>query len=143
MTIKNKKRDGKSFIIYALICPISLEVKYVGQCVDLNQRTRGRMHSGHDANVRDWINSLGGYLRPYRLILETGVNRIVRVKVSAERKPGRGRTPCGYKDVWLSTCLETKWIKRFRRTILNRRGKQLPAVYDALSNPRLPWDDQN
>jgi hypothetical protein len=65
---------------------------------------------------------------------------VVRVKVLASRKGARGPSPCGYKDVWLSTCLETKWIKRFRRTILNRRAKQLPTVYDALSNPPLPWD---
>jgi hypothetical protein len=139
-TIQNREREGKPFVIYGLICPITLEVKYVGQSTDLKQRTRDRTHSRHDAAVREWIDSLGGYLRPYRVILERGVNRVVRVKVNAVRKPGRGRTPSGFTDVWLSSCLETKWIKRFRGTILNRRSHQIPAVYEALSNPPLPWE---
>lgn len=141
---ENAKRAGKPFVIYGLICPMSLEVKYVGQTIDINKRTRSRTHSGvrRETDVKAWIDSLGGYLRPYRVILERGVNRVVRVQVLAVRKTGaRGPTPCGYKDVWLSSCLETKWIKRFRLTVLNKRVKQIATVYDALSNPPLPWDE--
>lgn len=136
----NRRREGKPFVIYALVCPITLEVKYVGQATDLNQRTQARTHAARQGDpVRDWIDSLGGYLRPYRVILERGVNRLVRVKVSAMRH-GAGRPSLGYKDVWLSSCLETKWIKRFQRTVLNRRVKQVDSVYDALKNPPLPWE---
>ncbi len=122
------------------MCPVTLEVKYIGQTIDLSTRTRSRTHTRSGDPVAEWLASLGGYLRPHRVILERGVNRVVRVKVKAERKPGAGRTPCGYKNVWLSSCLETKWIKRHRRTVLNLRVKQIETVYDALSNPPLPWE---
>jgi hypothetical protein len=140
---QNTGRKARPFVIYGLVCPVTLEVKYVGQCTDMKSRTQQRTHGARNGDpVRDWIDSLGGYLRPYRVILERGVNRIVRVKFTAARKPGAGRTPSGYKDVWLSSCLETKWIKRFRRTVLNRRVKQVDSVYDALTNPPLPWEEK-
>lgn len=141
----NSIRQGKPFVIYGLVCPKTLEVKYVGQTIDLNQRTRSRTHSGtkYESSVKDWIDSLGEFLRPYRVILERGINRVVHVKVICDRKTDkRGPKPCGYKDAWLSSCLETKWIKRFEKTVLNRRVNQLPTVYDALVNPPLPWDDK-
>jgi hypothetical protein len=138
----NAARGGKPFVIYGLVCPVTLEIKYVGQATDMNKRTQQLKHHSHDNAVSEWIKSLGGYLFPYRVILERGVNRVVRVRVMAHRKAGApGPSPCGYKDVWLSSCLETKWIKRFRRTALNRRAQQLPTLYDALTNPPLPWDE--
>jgi|ERR1700722_2655674 len=95
---QNAKREGKPFVIYGLVCPITLELKYVGQTIDLNQRTRSRTHGApRETALKEWIASLGGYLRPNRVILERGVNSIVRVPVTATRKPGAGRTPCGYK----------------------------------------------
>jgi hypothetical protein len=137
---QNAKRNGKPFVVYGLICPITLEVKYVGQSIDLNHRN----HGAWEPSLKQWLDSLGGYLRPHRVILERGeANRVVRVRVNVKRKPGQGRGPCGYKDVWLSSCLETKWIKRFQKTLLNRRIKQLPTVYDALTNPPLPWDEKD
>jgi len=90
--------------------------------------------------VRAWIDSLGGFLRPYRVILERGVNRVVRLRVTAERKAGAGRTPCGYKVVWLSSCQEAKWLKRFRKTALNPRPKGTIPAWDVLVNPPLPWE---
>ena len=139
---QNAGRDGKPFVIYGLVCPVTLEVKYVGQSTDLKSRTEQRTHNARNGDpVRAWIDSLGGYLRPYRVILERGVNRVVRVRETKTRKPGAGRAPSGYRDVWLSSCLETKWIKRFRKTVLNARAKQLPAVYDSLTNPPLPWEE--
>ncbi|MGA2387515.1 MAG: hypothetical protein ABSF97_01040 [Candidatus Sulfotelmatobacter sp.] len=138
-----EKRDGKPFAIYGLICPITLEVKYVGQSTDVDRRFY--QHTGansHEAEVRQWMESLGGYLRPHRVILERGVNRVVRLKSYAVRKEGKpGPAPSGFTDVWLSSCLELKWIKRHRRTVLNRRVKPLKAIEDALSNQTpLPWE---
>jgi hypothetical protein len=66
---QNAAREGKPFVIYGLICPITLEVKYVGQATDMNRRTQQLKHHSHDNAVREWIDSLGGYLRPYRVIL--------------------------------------------------------------------------
>ena len=54
-TKQNREREGCPFVIYGLICPITLEVKYVGQSTDLKQRTRDRTHSRHDEAVREWI----------------------------------------------------------------------------------------
>lgn len=139
----NEKRDGKPFVIYGLICPITLEVKYVGQSTGVSSRFRQHTRAnGHETEVREWMESLGGYLHPHRVILEHGVNRVVRLKSYAVRKEGKpGPSPSGYTDVWLSSCLELKWIKRHRRTVLNRRVKPLKAIEDALSNQQpLPWE---
>src|SRR5256885_1259617 len=111
-------REGKPFIIYALVCPLSLEVKYVGQTIDIEQRVRGTVHSltKQDTPLRRWQNGLG-YLKPYRVILERGNNRRIEVKTTTPDSQ-RGRRPIGLRTIWLSSALETKWIKRFRRTIL-------------------------
>jgi hypothetical protein len=135
-----KLRDGKPFFIYALVCPLTLDVKYVGQTVDLEQRVRGKTHSfsENDGPVRQWLSTLG-FLRPYRVILEQGINRQVKLKTTLPH-PTRGRRPAGARLVWLSSCLEAKWIKRFRRTALNK--KSLIEAYEVLTNPPLPWDEQ-
>ncbi len=138
----NAERNGKPFVIYGLIDPMTLEVKYVGQSADLKQRTRQRAHNAYDVAVREWTESLG-FLRPYRVILERGINRVVRVKVKAVRKIGApGPSPSGFSDVWLSSCLEAKWAKRFRRTILNRQSTLIPSIDEVLTNPPLPWDEK-
>jgi hypothetical protein len=119
-----------------------LEIKYVGQSTNVGNRFQQHTNTnGHESEVREWMESLGGYLRPHRVILEHGVNRIVRLKISAVRKQGApGPSPSGYTDVWLSSCLEAKWIKRHRRTVLNRWAVPIPAVDAALLNPPLPWE---
>jgi hypothetical protein len=131
-------KEGKPFIIYALVCPLTLEVKYVGQTSDLEQRTRGRTHmlNKQQAPLTEWLRTLG-YLKPYRVILERGINR--KVTVTATRASFRGRKPIGERVTWLSSCLEAKWIKRFRRTIINRNKTGEIGAYQALVNPSLPW----
>lgn len=130
-------REGKPFVIYALVCPLTLEVKYVGQTIDLEQRVRGRTHSLNKchAPLTEWLRTLG-YLKPYKVILERGVNRRVELPLSHGQKSG-GRSG----SVWLSSCLETKWIKRFSRTILNVNRNGVIEASLLLVNPSpLPWE---
>jgi hypothetical protein len=138
-------RDGTPFFIYALVCPLTLEVKYVGQTIDLEQRTRGGAHrggahgkTGYNGPLTQWLRTLA-HLKPYRVILETGINRRVALKATA-RDNVRGRRPIGVRETWLSSCLEAKWIKRFRRTILNKNKVGVIEVGQALVNPPLPWE---
>lgn len=139
-------REGKPFFIYALVCPLTLEVKYVGQTIDLEQRTRGRAHHGsgkHNAPLTHWLRTLG-YLKPYRAILERGINQRVEVAATVlDRAHIRGRKPKGVKTTWLSSCLEAKWIKRFRRTIVNKNKAGEIGAYQALVNPPLPWGNDS
>jgi hypothetical protein len=129
-------QDNKPFIIYALVCPLTLEVKYVGQTIDLEQRTRGKTHkSSKHAPLTEWLRTLG-YLRPYKVILERGINR--RVELPKRTRTERRGRKCILESTWLSTCLEAKWIKRFRRTIINR-NKMIDASA-LLVNPPLPWE---
>jgi hypothetical protein len=138
-----KIREGTQFFIYALVCPITLEVKYVGQTGDLERR--GRAHTKGSVELADavryWLKTLG-YLKPYRVLLETGINRRVTVKstIPNVQSTRGGRRPAGVKTVWLSSCLETKWIKRFRRTVLNINIEGSGDVSRLLVNPALPWE---
>lgn len=133
-------REGKPFFIYALVCPLTLEVKYVGQTIDLDQRTRGRAHGTTKRGpLYEWLKTLG-YMKPYRVILERGINRRVEIKESPLRGKQDGRRHQFPYTTWLSSCLEAKWIKRFRRTVVN---KNKTGVIDAsllLVNPPLPWE---
>ena len=58
-----------------------------------------------------------------------------------DRAHTRGRKPIG-GAVWLSGCLEAKWIKRFRRTIVNKNKAGNIGAYQALVNPPLPWGNE-
>lgn len=135
-------KEGKPFFIYALVCPLTLEVKYVGQTIDLEQRTRGRAHrttKHSNGPLYQWLKTLG-YLKPYRVILQRGINRQVEVTAThVDRAHLRGRKPIGRKLTWWSSCMEAKWIKRFRRTIVNKNKTGEIGAYQALVNPHLPW----
>ncbi len=140
-------RIGKPFFIYALVCPLTLEVKYVGQTTDIEQRTRGGAHrggahggTGYNGPLTQWLMTLG-HLRPYRVILEQGLNRRLDLPATAPNGD-RGRRPIGMRSTWLSSCLETKWIKRFHRTIINKNKVGVIEVNKALINPPLPWEDK-
>jgi len=136
------QKEGKPFFIYALVCPLTLEVKYVGQTGSIEQRRRGATHMGsrHNTPLTQWQRTLG-YLKPYMVILERGINRRIEVTVTCrEREHIRGRKPTiGAKPTWLSFCLEAKWIKRFRRTIINQNKTGEIGAWQVLVNPSLPW----
>ena len=52
----SERRDGKPFVIYGLICPITLEVKYVGQSTDVGSRFQKHTRAnGHEKEVREWM----------------------------------------------------------------------------------------
>jgi hypothetical protein len=133
-------REGKPFFIYALVCPITLDVKYVGQTIDLEQRTRGRAHGSTRQNgpLYSWLKTLG-YLKPYRVILERGINRRVELPPLV-RRYARGRKSTS-GATWLSSCLEAKWIKRFRHTVVNKNKAGMANANSLLVNPPLPWDN--
>jgi hypothetical protein len=135
-----RNQAGSPFVIYALVCPRTLEVRYVGQTIDFERRIAGgKSHSRQNKPLTLWLESLG-HLEPYRVILEHGVNRQVTVKqFAADRAHVRGRKPTGTRVTWLSSCQEAKWIKRFRRTILNTNKTGEIGAYQALVNPPLPW----
>ncbi len=135
-----KLRDGKPFLIYALVCPMTLDPKYVGQTMDIEQRVRLHRSAGRTSDgtaFTQWLKSLG-YLRPNCVILERGINRLVKVKPN-QRLYTRGRNAA--TTLWLSSCLETKWIKRFRKTILNTNKEGNRNAYAVLTNGPLPWDE--
>jgi len=101
-----------------------------------NEERTHRRRNCRIPHLQRWLESLG-HLKPYRIILERGVNRPVTVKDLHSDKQGAAR-PHGTKTVWLSSCLEAKWIKRFRRTVLNQKGLVVADL--ALTNPDLPWE---
>jgi hypothetical protein len=138
--MKHQTHEGEPFVIYALVCPLTLEVKYVGQTIDLEQRTRGKTHrsSEHHGPLTEWLRTLG-YLRPYKVILERGVNRRVELPAPVRIKKG-GRKPVS-RLTWLSFCLEAKWIKRHRKTIVNKNKTGNIDASLLLVNPPLPWLD--
>lgn len=133
----SKEHEGKPFLIYALVCPLTSEIKYVGQTIHLGRRSagsHGRGKIGTTGPLADWLRTLG-HMKPYKIILERGVNR--RVMLPA-RVDFRGRKIAAH-ETWLSSCLEAKWLKRFRRTIINvDKVGSISALL--LVNPPLPWE---
>ncbi len=132
------QRDGQPFIIYALVCPIAQDVKYVGQTVNLDIRIQGHGPRRHSGAMRDWLLSLGKE-HPIVVVLERGVNRRVRLRVSESR--GRRRRKHAWTYIWLSTVRETVWQLRHRRTLLNKAQVESSRVAQLLTNPPLPWDE--
>jgi hypothetical protein len=145
--ITHRVHESRPFIIYALVCPLTLEVKYVGQTRDLGKRTGGAHGTGKLSGkgpLADWLRTLG-YLKPYRIILERGINRRImlpeRVLRKEEMKGGYfGKRTVPAHETWLSSCVEAKWLKRFRLTIIN--SDKLGSISALmLVNEQLPWDE--
>ena len=109
--------------IYALVDPSTHIVRYVGQCKDLHVRYIGHRNAAEcgDSPVHEWIRSLAP-AEPQLVLLEsTEHNRLVEVR------PGQLRL--------LSSILEAKWLKRFRRTALNVNTRVCAAAFEDFANP--------
>lgn len=66
------------------------------------------------------------------------INRRVELPHLA-RTEKRGRKSAS-RSTWLSFCLEAKWIKRFRRAIVNKNKTGSIDASLLLVNPQLPWE---
>ena len=100
--------------IYALVDPKTHIVRYVGQTQQLDQRYAVHC-SGSAGCTAAWVKSLAPLKPVLVLLAEVG-------------HP--------YWDSYPATECETKWIKRFRRTVLNERTrKNSPSPWDRLTNP--------
>jgi hypothetical protein len=107
------------FHVYALADPATHVVRYVGKTRWVGNRYKAHA-SGNCPGTRAWVESLSA--PPVLILLESGEDRRV------QRQDGSG--------VQSSAFAETKWIKRFRRTLINRRLRESgPITWDWLCNP--------
>jgi hypothetical protein len=137
----HKSRAGQPFIVYALVCPRTLLVRYVGQtATELAQRTHNHTPAQFKGAMREWLESLLPE-HPIAVVLENGVNDVVKMRSSIRREATtNGRTRWGHVTLWRSTIRETTWQKRFRRTLLNDAAVESIEVDALLKNPKFPWD---
>jgi hypothetical protein len=111
-----RQSEANKAYVYGLIDPASHLVRYVGQTRALVERyaehRRGAVPATHDWVC--WLTATGSM--PVLVVL-------ANVECSGSDMPRE-----------VQAC-ETKWIKRFRRTLLNRCTRDnCPAVWDALVN---------
>jgi hypothetical protein len=109
--------------IYGLVDPNNHTVRYVGQTKDLHVRSIGHINAAESGAlpVHDWLRSLAP-AAPVLILLE-----VVRRNRQVEVRPGQFRL--------LSSVIEAKWVKRFRRTALNVNAKICTAAYEDFANP--------
>lgn len=109
----------RNYYIYGLVDPVSRLVKYVGQTVNLD--TRYREHcNGKDHCTGEWVRSLSQ--PPVLILLESGEPQDIKRSGQHRRRA--------------SDLSETKWLKRFRRTVINKKLRDnCPAAWDELTNP--------
>ena len=140
MKYEHKSLDGQPFTIYALVCPRTRLVRYVGQTsTSLEQRTYNHTPYHFQGAMREWLESLLPD-KPIAVILETGVNRRVRFVSNTRREyKGDGKYRAARVRVWWSTVRETVWQKRLRRTLLNADMLESEDVAAYLTNGTLPW----
>jgi hypothetical protein len=111
---------SRIIMIYALVDPETHLVRYAGQTTRLASRYKEHCSGAYHATAR-WVRSLND--DPQLVVLET---------VTITPVPG---TSCVYVPSD-TTRAETKWLKRFRRTVVNTKLRaNSPAVWDALVNP--------
>ena len=112
--------------IYGLIDPVTHVVRYVGQAYDVEERFMSHLAESKvsEKPVYAWMRGLHP-LKPVIVVLATV--RPQQIEIS----------PNVFNNS--ANIEESKWMKRFRRTILNVNRKQCRA-YDLFVNPPLPWD---
>lgn len=109
--------------IYALVDPNNHTVRYVGQTKALHVRYLGHINaaSQNGMPVYGWIRGIAP-AKPILVLLET-----IPHDRQLEVRPGITRK--------LSSIIEGKWLKRFRRTILNVNKQQCGLAFDDFVNP--------
>lgn len=111
-----RESESNTAYVYGLIDPQSHAVRYVGQTRALKARYAEHCRGAVEA-TRDWVSALHASSdKPVLVVLAVveGSGSVIAREVQA---------------------CETKWIKRFRRTLLNRYMRDnCPAVWDALIN---------
>ncbi len=101
--------------VYGLICPVTHEVKYVGRTAALRPRYLEHCR-GASRPTKVWVSTLPS--APLLVVLET------------VHTDGDGST----LQLRANDC-ETKWLKRFRRTVINTRLRDnSPRTWDVLIN---------
>jgi hypothetical protein len=113
MEMRESLRD--TIFVYGLINPVTHEVKYVGRTSALRARYREHCR-GASRSTKAWVSTLPS--DPLLVVLET------------VRADGDGST----LQLRANDC-ETKWLKRFRLTVINQRLRDnSPQAWDALVN---------
>jgi hypothetical protein len=109
------------FYVYGLIDPATSEVRYVGKTHRVLRDRYDEHVRGACPATRQWVRSLGE--PPGLVILHTAPEGQMRVKGHSV-------------PISVSTFAETKWIKRFSRTVINARKRDSsPHTWDWLVNP--------
>ena len=107
--------------IYALVDPATHLVRYVGKTRQLLEARYQNHATGNCKGTAAWVHTLSA--PPVLILLETGEER---------RIPRLG---IGSGSIAASAFAETKWIKRFRRTVINKDTRQNSATtWDWLHN---------
>jgi hypothetical protein len=107
--------------IYALVDPRDHLVRYVGQTRNIMSRFESHC-TGNAPATKTWVREL----------LSVGVAHTLVVLETVEHR--RIRPTPGKPSVNAAAYAEAKWLKRFRRTALNRDGRICEAAWDLLKN---------
>jgi hypothetical protein len=121
--------------IYGLIDPRTHEVRYVGQTgLSLKRRLQAHVTAAKQQKtlLHLWITKLLP-LVPVPVLLETvwADMPVMTNKRTASDRAG------GQRPVRLASVMEAKWLKRFRRTVLNVELKQCNAYDEFTNSPEL------
>lgn len=114
------------FYIYALTDPVTHLVRYVGMTTQQPASRYSQHRTGGHPTTADWIAGLAQ--SPGFVLLEEGESKRRTIAVKGVRV---------IRKVHMDTAryAETKWIKRFRRTVLNKLTRDnCAAAWDQLTN---------